>query len=82
MKAAGQDYSGEYGFAPTDMHWKVDHMVSPKSDALKCNDCHGKDGRMDWKALAYAGDPRSAKKYALATSNAKRAGFRPASITP
>ncbi len=59
MKAAGLDYSGQYGFAPTDMYWKVNHMVVPKAEALKCNDCHGKDGRLDWKALGYAGDPRS-----------------------
>ncbi len=59
MKAAGLDYSGQYGFAPTDMYWKVNHMVVPKTEALKCNDCHGKDGRLDWKALGYAGDPRS-----------------------
>lgn len=59
MKAAGLDYSGQYGFAPTDMYWKVNHMVVPKAEVLKCNDCHGKDGRLDWKALGYAGDPRS-----------------------
>jgi len=62
MKAAGLDYSGQYGFAPTDMYWKVNHMVVPKAQALKCNDCHGKDGRMDWKTLGYAGDPRAGKK--------------------
>ncbi len=62
MKAAGLEYSGQYGFAPTDMYWKVNHMVAPKAEALKCNDCHGKNGRMDWKALGYAGDPRSGKK--------------------
>jgi len=62
MKGAGLEYSGQYAFAQTDMYWKVNHMVGPKADALKCNDCHSKDGRMDWKALGYAGDPRSAKK--------------------
>jgi len=62
MKVAGQEYSGQYGFAPTDMYWKVNHMVVPKAEALKCNDCHGKDGRMDWKALGYTGDPRAGKK--------------------
>ena len=62
MKAAGQEYSGQYAFAPTDMHWKVNHMVVPKAEALKCNDCHAKDGRMDWTALGYAADPRSGKK--------------------
>ena len=31
MKAAGLTYSGQYGFAPTDMYWKVNHMVVPKA---------------------------------------------------
>ena len=59
MKAAGLEYSGKYGFAPTDMYWKGNHMVAPKQQALKCNDCHGKGGRLDWVALGYSGDPRS-----------------------
>lgn len=61
MKEAGLTYGGQYGFAPTDMYWKVNHMVVPKAQALKCNDCHGKDGRIDWKGLGYSGDPRSSK---------------------
>ena len=62
MKAAGLEYSGQYGFAPTDMYWKVNHMVVPKAQALKCNDCHSTNGRLDWKALGYGGDPRAAKR--------------------
>ena len=62
MKAAGLQYSGKYGWVETDMYWKVNHMVVPKEQALKCNDCHGAGGRMDWKALGYAGDPREAAK--------------------
>ncbi|MGB4600187.1 MAG: tetrathionate reductase family octaheme c-type cytochrome [Trichlorobacter sp.] len=57
MKAAGQPYSGKYGFVETSMVWSVNHMVVPKDQALKCNDCHGEKGRLDWKALGYAGDP-------------------------
>lgn len=53
MKAADLDYSGQYGFAPTDSYLKVNHMVVPKAQGLKCNDCHGKEGRIDWNALAY-----------------------------
>ncbi|MGC4000908.1 MAG: tetrathionate reductase family octaheme c-type cytochrome [Anaeromyxobacter sp.] len=56
-KASGLPYSGQYGFAPTDMYWPLSHMVAPKERALGCNDCHGAQGRMDWKALGYAGDP-------------------------
>jgi octaheme c-type cytochrome (tetrathionate reductase family) len=57
MKIAGLPYSGEYGFVKTQMYWGLDHMVSPKEDALKCNDCHGRGRRLDWKGLGYAGDP-------------------------
>lgn len=61
MKESGLPYSGKYGFAPTTMYWRLDHMVSPKEDALKCLDCHGDDGRMDWEALGYKGDPMGGK---------------------
>ena len=57
MKNSGMAFSGEYGFAPTAMYWRLDHMVSPKEQALSCLDCHGDHGRMDWKALGYKGDP-------------------------
>ena len=57
MKESGLPFSGEYGFAPTEMYWRIDHMVSPKEKALGCLDCHGDNGRMDWKKLGYKGDP-------------------------
>jgi len=59
MKAVDQPYSGKYGFAATESYWKINHMVAPASDALKCVACHAKDGsgRMDWEALGYSGDP-------------------------
>ena len=53
----GLAFSGEYGFAPTAMYWSMDHMVQPAAEALQCYDCHGENGRMDWAALGYAGDP-------------------------
>ena len=53
----GLAFSGEYGFAPTQMYWSMDHMVQPKENALQCYDCHGENGRMDWEALGYNGDP-------------------------
>ena len=37
------------------------HMV-PKAQALKCNDCHSANGRLDWKALGYPGDPRTTRR--------------------
>ena len=64
MEASGLPYSGEYGFAPTEMYWSINHMVSPKEDALGCLDCHGDNGRMDWLALGYKGDPMDNPKFA------------------
>lgn len=56
-EAAGLPYSGEYGFASTEMYWPITHMVAPADNALQCTDCHGDNGRMDWEALGYNGDP-------------------------
>ena len=53
----GLQWSGKMGFAPTEMYWPLSHMVMPEENALSCVDCHGRDGRMDWKALGYEGDP-------------------------
>lgn len=61
MKAVGLDYSGELGFAPTITYWGTNHMVSPASEALGCLDCHGDQGRLNWKALGYKGDPMRMK---------------------
>ncbi len=61
-KASGIEYSGEYGFAPTEMYWRINHMVVPADQALDCLDCHGDSGRMDWKGLGYSGDPMMAGK--------------------
>ena len=41
-EAAGMDYSGEYGFAPTEMYWPLSHMVAPTENALQCTDCHAR----------------------------------------
>jgi octaheme c-type cytochrome (tetrathionate reductase family) len=56
-QAAGMEYSGDYGFAPTEMYWNLSHMVAPKERALQCSDCHGEKGRLDWESLGYNGDP-------------------------
>ena len=57
MKNTGLPYSGHYGFAPTEMYWRIDHQVAPKAMALQCLDCHGDNGRMNWKGLGFGGDP-------------------------
>jgi octaheme c-type cytochrome (tetrathionate reductase family) len=56
-EATGLPYSGEYGFTETEMFWPTTHMVTPSENALTCNYCHGPEGRMDWQALGYFGDP-------------------------
>ena len=53
----GIPYSGNYDFAKTEMFWPQTHMVAPKERALQCQACHAENGRMDWTALGYAGDP-------------------------
>jgi octaheme c-type cytochrome (tetrathionate reductase family) len=53
----GTPYSGEFGFTETEMYWPQTHMVQPVENVLQCVDCHGEDGRLDWQALGYFGDP-------------------------
>lgn len=67
MLAMGLPYSGKYGFVETRMYWRINHMVVPKDKALKCTDCHGKKGRLDWKALGYTGDPQKVGGRKIAT---------------
>jgi octaheme c-type cytochrome (tetrathionate reductase family) len=53
----GLRYSGEYDFTETWMYWRTSHMVQPAENALQCTACHGDEGRLDWLALGYPGDP-------------------------
>ena len=46
MEKNNLPYSGEYDFVDTYSYWPITHMVAPKEDALTCNECHVKDGRM------------------------------------
>ena len=55
--ATGLPYSGEFGFTDTEMYWPQTHMVQPVENVLQCTDCHNPNGRMDWEALGYFGDP-------------------------
>ncbi len=74
-KEIGLDYSGSYGFAQTDMHWPLSHMVAPAEKALQCGDCHGARSRMDWKALGYDDDPAvvGGRKALIASGKKRRA---------
>ena len=44
--AAGQPFSGKFGFAETEMLWPITHMVAPKEQALGCGECHSRNGRL------------------------------------
>ncbi|CUH62811.1 Cytochrome c bacterial [Thalassovita gelatinovora] len=46
MKAVGAEYSGKFDFVDTYMYWPTTHMVAPAADAVECEECHAKDGRM------------------------------------
>ncbi len=56
-ETTGLAYSGTYDFVETVMYWPLSHMVQTKEKALQCIDCHGGQGRMNWSALGYEGDP-------------------------
>ena len=47
MESNGIPYSGEFGFIDTYSYWPINHMVAPKEDALACQECHAKEGRLD-----------------------------------
>jgi octaheme c-type cytochrome (tetrathionate reductase family) len=53
----GLAFSGQYDFAETWMYWPTTHMVQPQENALQCDACHNENGRLDWQALGYPGDP-------------------------
>jgi octaheme c-type cytochrome (tetrathionate reductase family) len=46
MKAAKLPYSGKFDFVRTAMYWPITHMVAPKTQALKCGQCHASEGRL------------------------------------
>jgi octaheme c-type cytochrome (tetrathionate reductase family) len=56
-EAVGLPYSGQYGFVETVMYWPLSHMVQAKHKALRCDQCHGDQGMLDWRALGYETDP-------------------------
>lgn len=46
MAKSDVPYSGSYGFIDTEMWWPTTHMVSPAAEALSCDSCHAKEGRL------------------------------------
>lgn len=53
MASVDREFSGEVGWADSEMFWVQNHMVAPKDKALKCADCHTSHGRLDFLALGY-----------------------------
>ena len=47
MAARDIPFSGEVGFVETRQYWPIQHMVAPKTEALTCNECHVRDGRLE-----------------------------------
>jgi octaheme c-type cytochrome (tetrathionate reductase family) len=45
-EATGKPFSGEYGFVRTEMLWPITHMVAPKTQAVRCSECHADGGRL------------------------------------
>ena len=79
----GQNYSGEYIFASTEMLLSVNHEVAPAEEALgygqrgdSCVDCHGQD-QIDWPALGWSEDPlRGGEREPAASGTASGASAR------
>jgi len=62
-KAAEEMYGLEnisYEWVPVERYMGIFHEVVPANDALRCLDCHGPDGRLDWVGLGYETDPLAA----------------------
>lgn len=53
--------NARYSWIGTTRYMGIFHGVQPKVNALKCADCHAANGRMDWKALGYKGNPLAIK---------------------
>ena len=46
MDSAGLPFSGKVDFIKTQMSWPINHMVAPAKDAVACDECHSKNGRL------------------------------------
>ncbi|WP_027180210.1 tetrathionate reductase family octaheme c-type cytochrome [Maridesulfovibrio bastinii] len=47
MEYAGLPFSGEVGFVETEYVYPTTHMVAPRENALACEQCHSKHGRLE-----------------------------------
>jgi hypothetical protein len=46
MQSVGAPFSGKIDFIKTEMMWPITHMVAPANEALACEECHSKNGRL------------------------------------
>ena len=46
MREAGLPFSGKIDFIKSEMYWPITHMVAPKEQALSCDECHSRNGRL------------------------------------
>lgn len=49
----GWPLANGYDFVATERYMGIFHEVAPKEDALRCEACHSKDGRIEFTALGY-----------------------------
>lgn len=47
----------EYEWVEVKRYMGIFHGVEPAETALRCLDCHGEGGRVDWEGLGYEADP-------------------------
>ncbi|MGH9873287.1 MAG: hypothetical protein ACRD9S_12600 [Pyrinomonadaceae bacterium] len=61
VKLAAKEMYGvddaQYTWTDTTRYLGIFHGVQPAAKALRCADCHGAQGRIDWKSLGYPGNP-------------------------
>jgi hypothetical protein len=61
VKAGGEAFYHRpvkgWDWVPAERLMGIFHGIPPAEQALTCTDCHGKKGRMDFKALGYDADP-------------------------
>lgn len=46
MAYVGLPFSGQIGFTETEMYWPLNHMVVDRTQALSCDECHSRKGRL------------------------------------
>ena len=51
------EHDAAFDWVETIRYMGLFHEVVPGKAALECLDCHGGNGRMNWKELGYEGDP-------------------------